>query len=196
MRPQLLSIKQIKRNSDELRTLKERIRTTYAERRRSSEHTAEWEQACAEFHSRFDALSFPGGNAVFERVRQNDPDALEAALRFLVADPYHYRSGYMKEYLWKWLAHRNLSKSAVKRLEQAALGYLDRRISREFWAMCKTMAHIGTTAFWLNVASKVQSREPLEATRAYYLLIHGADLHSGVRIRRAINEACLARKYE
>lgn len=87
----------------ELRRLNERIKTTVLSRGNSSKEKSQWEQACVEFHRKFDRLVFLGGSEMFNRVRQNDPAALEAAVRFLEADPYHFRSGYLKDYLWRWL---------------------------------------------------------------------------------------------
>lgn len=191
----MLSHKQILENSAELRRLNERINSTAQSRSNSTEEKAQWEQACAEFHSRFDRLAFPGGSEIFNRVRQNDPAALEAAVRFLVADPYHFRSGYLKEYLWRWLPRCILSVSAKNRLEKAALLYLDRRISREFWSMCKSMARLGSSDFWSKVSVRSQAQGTPEGYRALCLLTFGANIHAGAMLRRSIYRAWLAHKY-
>lgn len=191
----MLSQSQILKNSAELRRLSDRIHTTVRTRSSSREDRAQWEHACAEFHQRFDNLSFPGGAEMFSRVRENDPAALEAAVRFLVADPYHFRSGYLKEYLWRWLPHCRLSTSARNRLEKAALHYLDRRISREFWNMCKAMTHLGSSEFWSQVSLRARVQGTSEALRALYLLTFGADIHAGAKLRRLIYSAWLTNKY-
>src|ERR1700754_354759 len=100
----MLTVEQIRTNSARLRKLNERIEVTARSRSRSPAEREEWERACAEFHSRFDELFFPGGSAVYEQVRHRDPEAVEAAVRFLEADPRHFRSGYAKEHLWRVLA--------------------------------------------------------------------------------------------
>ncbi len=189
------SLQRIQENSTELRRLNDRIKETFQVRSKSIEHKAQWEQACAEFHSRFDELSFPGGLGVFERVRENDPIALEAAIQFLLADPMHFRSGYLKEHLWRWLPHCNLSKSARNRLESAALKYLSRRISREFWCMCKTMAQLGQPKFWLQVSAQSQKSNSPEGFRAFCLLTHGASVQAGSTLRRNIYRSWLHHKY-
>lgn len=191
----MLSLKQIQKNSAELRRLNERINVTVRSRSNSLEDRAEWDHACAEFHERFDTLAFPGGSEMLQRVRKNDPDALEAAVSFLVADPHHFRSGYLKENLWRWLQHCTLSASARNRLEKAALLYLDRRISREFWGMCKAMARLGGSEFWTKVSIRAQAQGTPEAYRALYLLTFGADIHAGAKLRRSIYRAWLSRKY-
>jgi hypothetical protein len=70
---------------------------TYAQRSKSSEKMQEWKQACAEFHSRYAGLAFPGGyqGNVFDRILSGDPQAMETAVCFLEVRPYFFRSGYM-----------------------------------------------------------------------------------------------------
>lgn len=191
----MLSQSQILKNSGELRRLSDRIHETVRARSNSQEDKAQWKHACAEFHQKFDSLCFPGGAEMFNRVRNNDPVALEAAIRFLAADPYHFRSGYLKECLWRWLPHCRLSISAKNRLEKAALLYLDRRISREFWSMCKTMARLGDSEFWATVSLRARAQGTPEALRALYLLTFGANIHAGAKLRHSIYRAGIEQKY-
>jgi hypothetical protein len=191
----MLTIEEIQRNSEELRRLNARIHATYEARDKSDTLYAEWEEACAQFHRNKDRLAFPGGEAAFEKVRTGDAKAVEAAIRFLVADPYHFRSGYMKQYLWRWLPRLKLSASKRKRLEDAALQYLNRRIGREFWQMVKAMRKLAGTRFWAQVSDATLSTDKAVARRATYVLAGGADIHAAGRVRRAINREVLRRKY-
>jgi hypothetical protein len=191
----MASLKQVQRDSAELRRLNDRINATIKTRGDSPAHRADWEHACAEFHRRIDSLAFPGGSEALGRVRYNDPNALDAAVKFLVADPYHFRSGYIKEYLWHWLQHCRLSPSHRNSLESAALLYLERRISREFWSMCKAMARLGRSDFWSKVAARAQVIGTPEAFRASCLLTYGANVHAGANLRRSIHRSWLMRKY-
>ena len=61
--------------------LHSRIHETVKYRTKSPEKRREWEQACAEFHARYEGLAFPGGyrNAL-ERISRSDPEAMEAAI--------------------------------------------------------------------------------------------------------------------
>jgi hypothetical protein len=191
----MLSHRQILKNSAELRRLDDRIKTTVQTQSRSPEDREKWEHALAEFHKRFDELSFPGGYEMFCRVSKNDPVAIDAAVIFLVADPYHFRSGYLKERLWRSLKHCTLTAKNKKRLEKAALIYLDRRISREFWRMCNAMAQLGGPEFWSEVSIRAQAQGTPEGLRALYLLTFGANIHAGARLRRTVYRAWLMQKY-
>ena len=86
----------IRENAAEIVRLHSRIHETWAQRSMSSEKKREWEQACAEFHARYEELAFPGGyRGALDRVSSGDPEAMEAAICFLEYRPYFFRSGYM-----------------------------------------------------------------------------------------------------
>jgi len=86
----------IHENAAEIVRLHSRIHETVKYRTKNPEKRREWEQACAEFHERYEGLAFPGGyrNAL-ERISRGDPEAMEAAICFLEMRPYFFRSGYM-----------------------------------------------------------------------------------------------------
>lgn len=191
----MTTIKEIHRTSAELRRLKDRIDVTVKTRWDSRSHQAEWERACVEFQQRGDSLYFPGGSETLGRVRRNDPDALDAAVKFLAADPYHFRSGYMKEYLWRWLQHCTLTPAHRSSLERAGLLYLERGITREFWSMCKAMARLGRPEFWSKVTAEAQVVGTPQAFRAFCMLTYGANIHAGANLRRSVHRSWISKKY-
>jgi len=176
----LQSPDQIRAASNELNELNRRLLAAVPKR---GQH---WKDLCEEFHRRYDELFFPGGGVTLQKVRERDPASVESAIRFLIADPYHFRSGYTKEYLWRWFVHIPLSTGQRVRLEQAALTYIDRKISREFWSMAKCMSRIGGPKFWLAIGTRVNSSAEPERSRALLLLLFGADVHTGSMARRQI----------
>lgn len=185
------SLQYIRQNSQEINRLLARINALAQGRHASPAQRAEWQAACEEFYARYDGLCFPGGAAMLERVRCGDPAAVEAAVQFLLADPYHFRSGYLKERLWRWLARLPLSASMRGRLECAALAYLDRRICREFWVMCKAMPRFGSAQFWAQVAERALAISAgATAKRATLLLAHGANIQAGARTRQHFYQSC------
>jgi hypothetical protein len=127
-------------------------------------------------------------------VRSGDPAAVDAAVQFLLADPYHFRSGYLKERLWRWLANLPLNASARNRLERAALSYLDRRICREFAMMCKAMPRIGRVQFWSQVAARAlpadAGSDAASVKRAALLLAYGSNVHAGALAHQHFKQLC------
>ncbi|HXN48718.1 MAG TPA: hypothetical protein VN893_18855 [Bryobacteraceae bacterium] len=83
-------------NAAELNRLASRVHETFKRRDESEELRQEWSDACEEFHDRYGELWIPGGSDphFYERVVAGDPAAVEAALCFLEARPYFFRSGY------------------------------------------------------------------------------------------------------
>ncbi|XLZ72844.1 hypothetical protein ABT364_12985 [Massilia sp. SR12] len=188
------SLERIQQNSLEINRLLARINALATERYASLAQRADWQAACEDFYTRYDRLCFPGGAAMLERVRGGDPAAIDAAVQFLLADPYHFRSGYLKQRLWRWLARLPLTAGARARLERAALAYLDRRVRREFWAMCKAMPRIAGAGFWRAAAAKAlpataDVRDPV-ARRATLLLAHAASVHAGAQARQRFYQSC------
>jgi hypothetical protein len=186
------SLARIQQNSREINRMLAQINALVEVRDASPEQRRQWQAACEEFHSRYEGLCFPGGGAMLARVRGGDPAAIEAAVQFLLADPYHFRSGYLKERLWRWLANQPLSASARNRLERAALSYLDRRICREFRMMCKAMTRIGRAHFWSQVAKRAVAADsdPAAAKRATLLLAYGSNVHAGTVAHHRISQPC------
>jgi hypothetical protein len=86
----------ILKNAAEVVRLHSRIHETLKQRNESPKKQREWEAACAEFHTRYSILAFPGGYAgALERITAGDPNTMEAAICFLECRPYFFRSGYM-----------------------------------------------------------------------------------------------------
>jgi hypothetical protein len=110
---------QIRKNAIEIARLHSRINETVARRPESSERKREWEDACAEFHARYDKLAFPtgykGGGAL-RRIEYGDPEAVEVAICFLEVRPYFFRSGYMFKDILRTCRRAPLSPDQAARL--------------------------------------------------------------------------------
>lgn len=65
---------QIRTSAEEIVRLHSRIHETVRHRQESAKKRLEWEQACAEFHTRYSNLAFPGGyGGALERITSGDP---------------------------------------------------------------------------------------------------------------------------
>jgi hypothetical protein len=135
---------QILKDSAALNALNRQIDESFKLRDKSPEGRELWSAACKRFHVAFDNLFFPGGSATLLKVKAFDSSAIQVAIDFLVADPVHFRSGYIKEQLWRKVPKWTLSNNDRDRIEKAALSYLNKRIRRDFWYMCRAI-RIGTS---------------------------------------------------
>jgi len=122
--------------------------------------------------------------AVAQKVRQSHPDAVKRAIDYLVEDPRYHGSGYTKELLWRRLAAADVSQKERHRLEGAAIGYLHRRINREFWVMARYMAQLASRAFWDAIRDYVESGEGIIRRRATLLNAYEGGVSAGEKVKR------------
>jgi len=165
------TVEGIRRNAERLRELNARINATFSDCDRNERAGSAWREACAEFHRSFESLAYPGGFGPYDALAKGDQNAVEAAVTFLEADPWFFRSGYMKEYLWKHLKKYDLSVVHRGRLESSAIGYLSRQVQREFWAMGNFMSVHAQSSFWSEVGRLTRSSQQSISLKAYWLLL-------------------------
>ena len=115
----------IRESAAEIVRLHSRIHETLAHREKSPKKRREWEQACADFHARYDGLAFPGGyDGALQRISSGNPEAMEAAICFLECRPYFFRSGYMfKDIL------RRCRRAPLSPEQAARLGAIEERLA-------------------------------------------------------------------
>ena len=108
----------IRENAAEIVRLHSRIHETVKHRTKNPEKRREWEQACEEFHARYEGLAFPGGDRnALERISRGDPEAMEAAICFLELRPYFFRSGYMFKAILSRCRRAPLTSEQAERLK-------------------------------------------------------------------------------
>jgi hypothetical protein len=100
-------------------------------------------QAAAEASSRWHDIQ-----QAIDELRNGTTAAIERRLGFLEEDPNFHRSGYLKETIWRRFMHLDAPAKQLRRLEDVALAYLGRRMTREFWYMARTMSERGSYGFW------------------------------------------------
>jgi hypothetical protein len=98
-------------------------------------------EACTEAHRLwFTAIdnAYPRGfGEDVQRLRAGDPSGMEAAVSFLEADPWFYRTGYIKSKLIRYIKPPMLTPEYVRRLQQVVLAVVDKRDDRDFRAYCR-----------------------------------------------------------
>jgi hypothetical protein len=116
-------------------------------------------------------------------LKRADPAIFEDVLNFLEDDPKTFGSGYVKEDMWRYIRRYPLDETHIARLENAALKYLKRPMSREFRDMCRAMTWIATPDFWSRVAEKIQSDNPQEQVNAWSLYGYSNGILAGEKRR-------------
>jgi hypothetical protein len=122
----------IEHNAAEIRRLHLAVRETCAHRSESQEAFEAWERACAEYHSCYDALAFPGGlTAAFERLAAGDPLTAETAVVFVESHPYYSCSQYHTTKLIKLLKRLRLRPDLQKRFDAVLTARREHRTRKE-----------------------------------------------------------------
>jgi hypothetical protein len=188
-------VQEIRDASATLDSLNKRINETVRTRDRGAEERERWSRACAEFHTKYAELFYPGGDASLDALKRHESGAIQLALDFLDADPHHFRSGCTKEEVWRRVRNAPLIAKDKLRLEEIAIRYLDRRISREFWAMARVMPVVASSKFWDRVRGLAESEGDPKKTRAAYLLVYEQGAAAGGQNRVKVYREWLARKY-
>ena len=139
-------------NAAKLRELHQEIKRTLLKRGQDEKSTEAWSNACREFHYSYDALAFPGGlGRAMSLLPQNDLETIEQSIRFLEADPFYFRSGYIKADIIKHLRRMPLHESQKKRLQKVIIDRIYDKARREFRWYCRLAKYVTDLDFELQL---------------------------------------------
>jgi hypothetical protein len=96
-----------------------------------------WHQAAQQFHRAVEEAYPPGFWEDFSSLKQKDPGSIETVVQFLEADPWFFRSGYVKADIIRFLNQCQLSESYRSRLQYVVLLAVASRDRREFRSYCR-----------------------------------------------------------
>ena len=111
------------------------VHQTHRSRSDSPEAWERWEKACAEWHANDQPTDFLWENSTREMLLMGDQEVIEDSIVFLEADPWHFRSGYLKERIISGLKRATLSPPA-EATQQVILKVCLGRNRREFRRYC------------------------------------------------------------
>ncbi|MCP3929095.1 MAG: hypothetical protein GY705_08345 [Bacteroidetes bacterium] len=184
------------RNERIINELDKKIDSTFLLRDKGEVYFKEWEAACANYHRVYPKLAFVECYDKKKGLRTCSKEALDASISFLMADPYYFRSGYIKEFIWRYLPSCQLNDDQRDRIEQSVENYLDRQICREFWYMCRAMNRIASKYFWERIKNTIESSDFKKKQRAKYLYEYRESISTGEKIRRHVYSRVLRENYE
>jgi hypothetical protein len=158
-------------NATKIAELNQAVLDAFKHRDKGLEYERKWQEATKHFHHNYDHLAFPGGlTRQKELLRQKDAEAIEGAIKFLEADPWFYRSGYIKEEFIRFLKRASLTDEQKVRLQKVLLVKVDSETRREFRAYCRLARVIETQEFCQELETRVHSSDEGVALRAQWML--------------------------
>jgi hypothetical protein len=92
----------------------------------------------------------------------------------------------VKESIWRRFINAEVPPRQLRRLENVGLTYLDRRMTREFWYMARTMAERASYAFWEAVRRETLSADRATKRRAMALLAYEQGMAAGEAMRKDV----------
>ncbi len=102
----------------------------------------------------------PGFWEDVQKLRAGDAAGLEAAIRFLEADPMFFGTGYEKAMLIRAIKPSMLTPSDIRRLQSVILSLVDRRDERDFRAFCRLARKVDEPELREGLAQRLTSHNP------------------------------------
>lgn len=139
----------------------------------------------ARFHAAVAAAYPPGFWDAYEGLRQGDPAGIDMAIAFLTADPWFFRSGYIKANLARFLKRMSLTRAQARSLEQVLLNMVDRRHTEEFRPYCRLARAMGTVPLVNGLKERLSNPDADVRRRAQWMLACMIDGKNAANVRNA-----------
>lgn len=166
----MITLKKIRAVETTLNGLHRRIDEAYRERNQRKDGMEQWGNACAAFRS-FDHEVFQlWDRHILAKVERAPGRWREAAILFLEADPWFFRSGYLKVELIRSLKRATLTPREIERLGFVLIQTVDRRHRREFRSYCRLAAHVATPELAERLRERLDSQDAEVRRRARWML--------------------------
>lgn len=104
-------------------------------------------------------------------LQVEDADAVELSIRYLEADPWEFRSGYLKGRLLHHLANRALDDAQRVRLRSVLVNYCDVGFRFEFLDACRLARRQSIPGLRDELASRLLGSDTAIATRSLRMLL-------------------------
>ena len=112
----------------------------------------------------------PGFWDDYQCLERGEAKGVEGAIKFLEADPYFFRSGYLKEKLIRLIKRPMLTPARVTRLQAVVLNMVDHRDGREFRAFCRLAHKVDAPALREQLTQRLTRGDPDTRRRARWVL--------------------------
>jgi hypothetical protein len=165
--------------ADLITSLNRRLKGTVFERDSPEETQVAWSDAASELHDALDLL-YDDLAVAIGKAKLGDSDATQNLIAFLEADPWCFRSGYMKGRVYESLRRVHLDSSLQDRLRAVLLNAVDAGYRREFRSSCRLARRIGDPLLIRELRERlVNSPDPHVRRRALWMLAYIPDALDG-----------------
>jgi hypothetical protein len=137
-------------------TVNARLKAAFEQREKSPAARGEWTAAATDFHDAVDLLYSDLAQAI-ARFREGDEEATGYLVTFLEADPWCFRSGYMKGRLYELLRRGALDDGLQRRLRAVALALVDSGYRREFRSACRLARYVADAELIAELRRRLSS---------------------------------------
>ena len=153
-----------------VRQLHQRLEEAFERRDEGPAGVAPWEDAARSYRAAVELMYPEEFWRQVDRLRQKDRTAVDPALVFLEADPWCFRSGYVKEALLRLLPRHSLSDDQIVRVEGILLHAVDVGGRREFRFQCRLARHVARPELRRALLERLHGPDAGAARRALWML--------------------------
>ncbi|TDR93943.1 hypothetical protein [Enterovirga rhinocerotis] len=129
-----------------------------------------WRAAARQFHVCIERAYPPLFWDCVGAVRRGERSGLDEVIGFLEADPWFFRSGYVKADILVSLKRVALERGHERRLRAVLLAVVDGRDRREFRSYCHLAPRLATPEFRRELAGRAASPDRAVARRGAWML--------------------------
>jgi hypothetical protein len=174
----MITIDEIRRAERELNALHARVHEIFRIRGKGVAARRKWEEACALLRGYTHPVFSLADAAVLTQIRAGDTVRRQEALLFLEADPWFFRSGYMKEKFLRALKRCALSDTEKERLVRILLAVVDSRDRREFREYCRLASHVTSHDLRQGLVMRQSAADDRVRSRATQMLAYLSETRS------------------
>lgn len=160
----------ILKNAEIINEMKEAIDRTAKNQERDPQA---WQNATRLFNEAYDRLAFPGGLEHGMRLlSKQDPTAVTIAIEYLEANPYCFRSGYIKAKIAHYLKKALLTQAQKKQIQDILITAIkDDHKKEEYKKYCRLARVVRDDVFCSRICAIIeQSSDQKMAEAAQYML--------------------------
>jgi hypothetical protein len=106
----------------------------------------------------------------YRHLKERNSSGLAAAVKFLEADPWFFRSGYTKADLIRFIKHVELPQAVAERLRQVVVAAIDSRDRREYRQYCRLARYVDSAELRDEISLRLEHDDPAVRRRARWAM--------------------------